>query len=448
MDITFVALIQKWSSNRIKKQELSMENSSRCWRLIKAFLFLLVVSISYQSYAQDSEGSSEIPTSEEVISNGQTLFENNCKVCHSVHEQVVGPALKNVFERRPVSWIQSFVKNSQKVIQGGDEYAQNLYEKFNQTQMPSFNFSDEEILSIVAYIKQESAKEPATAQAGQQAASGGEAQQGGSQGIASGYVTAILIALIVVLILILVVLGVLISVVTKYIKQKEELAEEDKEIVEQKFSFTKLARSPGFIWIVTFIFTAIVAKSAIDGLYSIGVQQGYAPKQPIAFSHKLHAGQFGIDCNYCHTGVRKSKIASIPSPNICMNCHMNIKKVTGSDQPSPEIAKIYDAIENNKPIEWIRVHNLPDLVYFNHSQHVKVGGLECQTCHGPIEEMEVVRQYAPLTMGWCVNCHRETEVNTKGNGYYTKLVELHKEKSKEPLTVEDIGGLECARCHY
>ena len=104
-----------------------------------------------------------------------------------------------------------------------------------------------------------------------------------------------------------------------------------------------------------------------------------------------------------------------------------------------EIQKIYDANESGVPIEWVRIHNLPDLAYFNHSQHVKVGGIECQTCHGPIEEMEVVYQYSNLTMGWCINCHRETEVNAKGNEYYTKLVELHDETSKNPLKVQDIG---------
>ena len=125
-----------------------------------------------------------------------------------------------------------------------------------------------------------------------------------------------------------------------------------------------------------------------------------------------------------------------------MNCHSAIKT------DSKEIQKIYAAVETNTPIEWVRVHNLPDLAYFNHSQHVEVGEIACQTCHGPIEEMDVVYQYSPLTMGWCINCHRETDVNTKGNEYYDKLVKLHSETSKSPMKVEDIGGLECSKCHY
>ena len=156
-----------------------------------------------------------------------------------------------------------------------------------------------------------------------------------------------------------------------------------------------------------------------------GVQQGYQPTQPIAFSHEIHAGQYEIECQYCHTGVMISKSANIPSANICMNCHTAIKT------ESKEIAKIYKAIDydpetgeygdNVKPIEWVRVHNLPDLAYFNHSQHVNVGEIECQTCHGPIEEMAVVKQWSTLTMGWCINCHRETKVNAKGNAYYDQL---------------------------
>ncbi|MEM7552272.1 MAG: cytochrome c3 family protein, partial [Bacteroidota bacterium] len=222
-----------------------------------------------------------------------------------------------------------------------------------------------------------------------------------------------------------------------------DLDEADKEIINQRFDFEAVFKSNAFIGLVIFFFVAVGFKSVIDGLFTVGVQQGYEPKQPIAFSHEIHAGQYEIDCQYCHTGVRKSASANIPSANICMNCHSAIKT------NSPEIKKIYAAIENDRPIEWVRVHNLPDLAYFNHSQHVQVGGLECQTCHGPIEEMEVVKQWSKLTMGWCINCHRETPLNTDDNGYYDKLVELHESAEDNSIfTVEDNGGLECAKCHY
>ncbi len=402
--------------------------------LILSFIFTVLLA-SGSVFAQDADG---IPSDEAVISAGEKLFKGNCTTCHAVHEKVVGPALKDVHTRRDVAWITAFVQNSQKVIKSGDAYAVKLYNEFNKTEMTSFDFSDEEVLSIISYIKAESAKEVVAAETASPAA-GGEA--GGSDE-PSQFMNLVMIVLLVVLVLILVVLAMIISMLKKYLGQKEGLADEDQEIIAQGVSIPALLKSNAFLGFAAFIFTAIVLKTVIDGAFTIGVQQGYQPTQPIAFSHEIHAGQYEIDCNYCHTGVRKSKNANIPSPNICMNCHSSIKT------DSKEIQKIYAAVENNEPIEWVRIHNLPDLAYFNHQQHVAVGNIECQTCHGPIEEMDVVYQYAPLTMGWCINCHRETDVNTKGNAYYDNLVELHEEKSKEPMKVEDIGGLECSKCHY
>lgn len=404
----------------------------------KTVLFLsLIFSVLFTqntAVAQDDG----IPTDEATISAGEKLFKANCTVCHAVNDKVIGPALRDVHKRRNLAWIQAFVKNSQKVIQSGDEYAVNLYNEYNKTEMTAFDFSDAEIASIVGYLKAESAKEIVVAVEETTAATGGEvASEEPSQ-----FVNTVMIVLLVVLVLILAVLAMIITMLKKYLSQKDDLSEEDREIAEQTFDMGALVKSNAFLGLMAFIFTAIILKSAIDGIFTIGVQQGYQPDQPIAFSHKIHAGDYKIDCNYCHTGVRKSKNANIPSPNICMNCHSSIKT------ESPEIQKIYAAIENNEPIEWVRIHNLPDLAYFNHSQHVQVGGVECQTCHGPIEEMDKVSQYAPLTMGWCINCHRETDVNTKGNDYYNKLVEMHNAHSKEPMKVEDIGGLECSKCHY
>jgi hypothetical protein len=259
--------------------------------------------------------------------------------------------------------------------------------------------------------------------------------------------------MIVILLLLLIILVLIINALKKYLDQKD-LSEEDQEVVHSKYTLGSMVRSSGFIFLVVFLVTSITFKTVIDGLYSIGIQQNYQPKQPIAFSHKIHAGQYEIECKYCHTGALKGKQANIPSANICMNCHSQIKE--GTNTGTGEISKIYAAIGfdpstgsytgKQKPIEWVRIHNLPDLAYFNHSQHVNVAGVECQTCHGPIQEMDVVKQYSLLTMGWCIDCHRKTDVNTKGNAYYDKLIELH--NSKKAMKVEDIGGLECAKCHY
>jgi len=299
--------------------------------------------------------------------------------------------------------------------------------------------NDDQIMTILGYIKFQSEK-PKDVVA---PPIPGKEQPGG---VPAAYLNIILIGMIIILILLVVILGFLVSSLKRFLDQKQ-LTEEDKEFVHSPISGGSILSSRGFIFIVFFIGAGLGFKAVINGLYSIGVQQGYAPRQPIAFSHKIHAGDMQIDCKYCHTGVMKGKSATIPTVNICMNCHNSIK--AGTQTGEGEIAKILSAYANNKPIEWVRVHNLPDLAYFNHSQHVNVGGIACETCHGPINEMEVVRQYSLLTMGWCIDCHRKTDLNTKGNKYYDKLVELHnKEKGKVPFKVEDNGGLECAKCHY
>jgi mono/diheme cytochrome c family protein len=410
--------------------------------LVKHLASVLLIVLSFTSIAQD------IPKDAAAIKVGEALFTGNCKACHRVKQKLIGPALAGVYDRAPsIAWIKSWVRNSSKVIASGDKYGNDLYAQYNKSQMLSFSqYSDDQIMGILAYIKSEADK-PDAAAAGPAT---GATAAGAQPSVPTGYLDAILIGMILILVLLLVILGIIITALKKYLDQKD-LSQEDKEVVHAPFTLGTILQSRGFIFLVLFIVTAVGFKTVIDGLYSIGVQQGYMPKQPIAFSHKLHAGQYEIDCKYCHTGVMKGKQANIPSPNICMNCHSQVKK------GSPEIAKIYRAIGydsvtatysgQQKPIEWVRVHNLPDLAYFNHSQHVNVGGIECQTCHGPIQEMDVIRQYSLLTMGWCIDCHRKTDVNAKGNAYYDKLLELHKD-SKKPMKVEDNGGLECGKCHY
>jgi hypothetical protein len=306
--------------------------------------------------------------------------------------------------------------------------------------MTSFSsLKDEDVMNLLAYIQAETVKGPV------EIIDPEDPNSEDPGGVPAAYFNAILIGMVIILVLLLAILGFLVSTMKRFLDQKD-LTDEDKEIVHSPFTLGSIVQSQGFIFVVIFVVTALSFKAVINGLFSVGVQQGYAPKQPIAFSHKIHAGQFEIDCKYCHTGVLKGKNANIPSPNICMNCHNQIE--VGTNTGEGEIAKLVSAYENNKPIEWVRIHNLPDLAYFSHAQHVQVGGIECQTCHGPIEEMDVVRQHSLLTLGWCIDCHRNTDLNTKGNAYYDKLVELHEKSSKNAMKVEDNGGLECAKCHY
>ena len=384
------------------------------------------------------------------VAKGEGIFKNNCAQCHATSAEVlVGPGLKGVRQRTPGdAWLNKWIPNSSNLIASGDAYAVQIFNKYNKIQMPSYpNLTEGDIKSILDYVDSANAPVAAALPAGG-AAIGTAQTQSGDSGSPSSLFTFVLVALMVVMLLILGVLLVIVTILSKAVTPSvvgvDGMTTTTGNTLTDRLrtGLKNTVNNPIIRSVVVWLFVLIVAKVVIDGSFSIGIQQGYAPKQPIQYSHKLHAGQYKIDCNYCHTGVNKGKSATIPAANICMNCHGVIKK------ESPEIQKIYAAIENNRPIEWIRVHNLPDLAYFNHAQHVNVGNVQCTTCHGEIEKMEVVEQRSSLTMGWCIDCHRKTEVNTKDNAYYDKLVALHRKETKEPLKVANIGGLECSKCHY
>jgi len=232
------------------------------------------------------------------------------------------------------------------------------------------------------------------------------------------------------------------------------------------------------------IFLSLIV-TLFQGLYRINIVENYQPSQPIAFPHDKHAGVNGIDCKYCHNSVTKSKSAGIPTVNVCMNCH---KQINGEGKPyAAEIKKIYSAAGydptgsgkytgNTKPIVWNKVHVLPDHVYFNHSQHVVVGGIDCKQCHGDMTKMsEAVKVQSveelnkiegnqdlhkpTLTMGWCIECHgaKDVSLGDGKNGYYDEIhrrlrdndKSLYKKYLKDnKVTVSELGGWECAKCHY
>ncbi len=315
------------------------------------------------------------------------------------------------------------------------------------------------ILSILAYIKAEGDKPAAPA--------GGAAAGGTAAAADTGVSDFMLIGLIIVIIvafLIIFALNKVISTLESLLLKKPEIftaIEEEEKIEKDKLSGLKrLTKNKKFVFFVIILAVIFLGSATLKEMWVTGVHEGYQPVQPIKFSHQLHAGINKIDCQYCHSGAYKSKNASIPSLNVCMNCHNYVQATDKYDgQISPEIQKIYTALDynpdtkvygpNQKPVEWVRIHNLPDLAYFNHSQHVSVAGVKCQKCHGPIETMPEVFQYSPLTMKWCINCHKETEVNHKDNAYYDKLIAAHdKLKKGEKITAAALGGIECGKCHY
>ncbi|WP_028297484.1 cytochrome c3 family protein [Olivibacter sitiensis] len=387
------------------------------------------------------------------VKEGESLFKQKCTSCHAINSDMVGPALKGVNDRYSEEWLLKWIKNSQALVASGDEQAVALFEGHNRVAMTPFpDLSDDQIRSILAYIDD----------AGQAPAASATAEGGAANNNdVSGFMLVGLGIVIVIALLVIFALNRVIRTLERIIVNKEiEIVDEEEEPKGPTLmdKVKVLSKNKRLVFFAVLMLVVFLGSAGWKTLWDVGVHQGYQPVQPIKFSHQLHAGINQIECQYCHSGAFKSKNASIPSANVCMNCH---KYVTASDkyngETSPEIQKIYDALDwdgqnygpDQRPIQWIRIHNLPDFAYFNHSQHVSVAGLECQNCHGPIETMDEVYQFSPLTMKWCVNCHRETEVNHKDNAYYDKLVAAHdKLKEGDKITAASLGGLECGKCHY
>lgn len=400
-------------------------------RISHIFLSLILVLSATYASAQD-------------VDNGKALFNANCAACHKLDKKMIGPALGGVTQNRDAEWLHKWIKDNAALRASGDGDAIAIFEEYNGSVMPGFpGLSDQDIDDILAYTDFVPEPKPGETAPVPQMAEGEDDN------------TALLVVLGGVLLL-LIVLMVRVKNTLKQVK-----GDPTSTIIEDANVITRTAlKNPRIMTMVTIVVAVVFLSGLYDVLMGIDVTQSYQPKQPIAFSHKIHAGENQIDCNYCHYAARKNMESNIPSADICMNCHMNIQE--GTNTGTEEISKIYAAIGfdpetgsyiedyEQRPIEWVRIHELPDLSYFNHSQHVTVGELECQTCHGPIEEMEEVYQYAPLTMGWCINCHRETKVQVESNDYYAKMHEELKEKfgKDAQITVEMIGGLECGKCHY
>lgn len=380
---------------------------------------------------------------------GEKLWKANCTSCHKVHKKVIGPALVGVSEKYEKEWLYKWIRNSQAFVKEGDQRANAIFEEYGGSIMTAFpTLKDGDIDNILAYIN--TVPVPSDDAGGAATGgTGGEVQNGWTpSNIFIGIMGLLLLAIV----------GILAFV----LRSLDNILRERRGLKPSApYTISSIFKNRAFRITTGLAMFALLAVTTYDSAGSLGRQEGYQPDQPIKFSHKLHAGQYGIDCQYCHVGANRGKSSVIPSANICMNCHKQVQE--GPTYGKKEIQKIYDAVGfdpktktyiegyEQKPIEWVRIHNLPDHVYFNHAQHVNAGQLECQQCHGEIQEMEVVKQQESLGMGWCIDCHRETKVNFKGNEYYSVYAKFHEEieaGERTGVTVEDIGGLECQKCHY
>ena len=354
--------------------------SSKSLNFIFSLLFFILLN-SFSTYAQSVE-------------EGEKLYKANCTACHMIDKKLIGPALEGVNDKYSEEWLIKWIKNSAEMIASGDPQAVAIYEEYNKSPMTSFlHFSDEDVVNILAYIE----AAPSMVEAVSASSAGGSISV-----IEDNTTDYILLTFFLTLLL-------LIAGLWKIKNMLKTAANESpKDLVESIISIVSayLERTP--LVVLTVLLLAVGgANAAWNIMTGVGVYQNYAPEQPIKFSHKLHAGDNQVDCNYCHSSARHSKHSGIPSASVCMNCHTYINEGPSGTE---EIQKIYDAVGfdpekgqyiegyEEKPIKWVRIHNLPDLAYFNHSQHVVAGGLECQDCHGPVEEMEVLAQHSELTM--------------------------------------------------
>lgn len=446
-------------------KKVNYRNLSSCLSLL---LLALLLTFSTTVSAQDEAAAKNADAAEATeaapadsaggdVAAGEKLFKANCAACHKLDRKATGPALRGVADKHDREWLYKWIKNSQELIASGDPVAVQLFEENNQSVMTAFpQLSNTDIDNILAYTSQPK-PEPTVAQV--------PVDGGGATGNGDGVSNSIVLGALALVFLLLVVMLFLVTNTLKKIASANGVDYPEKE---PRTPIWKAFVQNQFLVLVTSVFLILAAGYFMYGyLMQVGVDQGYAPVQPIHYSHKIHAGANQIDCNYCHSSARRSKHSGIPSLNVCMNCHKNIAEVapeTATEEYSKEfydgeIAKLYDAVGwdvneqaytgEEKPVKWVRIHNLPDFAYFNHSQHVTVAGVACQKCHGPVEEYEIMKQFAPLTMGWCINCHRETNVRMEGNEYYEKIHEqLAQKYGVEQVTAAQMGGIECGKCHY
>ena len=411
-------------------------------RTLLSALFFLLLSVGNKLTAQD----------------GKTIFQNNCASCHSVTKDLTGPALAGVTTRGP--WtdrkkIYEWVHNPAKFM-ASDKYTQDLKQRFGGTMMQSFpQLTEKEIDAVVDFVS----KAPAAPKPGEKPV-GGEGFDEKDNSILYGVLTLILAV---------------VALIMLQVNSNLRKLADDKDGVPAHEPIP-FYRNKSYITLLVLLLFVVGGYYVVKGAIGLGRSQSYQPEQPIFYSHKVHAGANQINCLYCHGGAMEGKHANIPSVNVCMNCHMTINEYSGSAgklfredgtevNGTAEIQKIYEAagwdpakkqyVNQGKEISWTKIHNLPDHVFFSHAQHVNAGKVQCQTCHGEITKMDEVYQFADLSMGWCINCHRTTKVNFDkdgdGNKFYSIYKKFHdeiKEGKRDSVTVNDIGGLECQKCHY
>ncbi|TSJ46737.1 cytochrome c3 family protein [Fluviicola chungangensis] len=417
--------------------------------------------------------------------DGGALFKAKCATCHSPHKDGTGPKLFHVREKWAAEGakegsIYQWVANWNAAA-AADPYAKKIsgLKSTAMNTFPDLAGKTEEIDAIFNWVDEQ--PDPSAGPAnGQSVAAGAAAEE-----VEEDSLSWVWILMGVVFVVIIMAVG----GVRRQLRNATR--EHDGQSVDDDLSFGQEFKAwawkyKSYVGLGGLVITFSLIVSLFLSLYSIGVLEDYQPSQPIEFPHDIHAGKNGIDCKYCHNSAIDGKTAGIPTVNVCMNCHKQINGNTPEQQE--KIAKIYAAAGydpatqkysgKTKEIIWNKVHVLPDHVYFNHKQHVVAGQVDCKQCHGdmtkmnetakvqPVSELNKVEGNVPLTkatltMGWCIECHAEKEISSgsldsKGSNYYN---EMHNRLLKDrklynkfledkKITVKELGGWECAKCHY
>ncbi len=414
-------------------------------RLTLIFLSLFVFSI-FNGSAQD-------------VAAGKTLFMSKCASCHNVLKKGTGPALAGLEERHKWADHNELLKwiNNPAGYMATDPYTQGLKAEYGSMMTAFADITLKNVDDMVAYINSATNPPPVITDP-----NNSQTEKSNSNAVIFGVISLIL--------------GIIALILMQVNSNLKKMSDDVEGI--RRPEPTPFYRNKIYIAMIALVFFVVGGYYVSKGAIGFGRQKDYQPEQPIYYSHKVHAGINQINCQYCHSSVMESKHATIPSVNVCMNCHKAISTYekgpklydeSGNEiNGTNEIQKLYkyaafDPKNPNawdpskaKPIEWVKIHNLPDHVYFNHSQHTKAGNVQCQSCHGEITEMHEVKQASELSMGWCVNCHRETKVNfnysdSTGNKFYSIYEKFHndiKNHKMDSVTVSDIGGIECQKCHY
>lgn len=426
------------------------------------------------------------------FSKGKDLFQKNCTSCHVMGKQLVGPDLTDIVSRLKKEqnlgkdWLLKWIHDNVSLRLSGDKYANEVFKKFNKLEMPQFlNLSNENINDILVYLENPDAfKDVIDVKNVDQVTSLSITEKFDDHIL---YKNLFFISFLIIIAL-LIWIALKLDVLVKLTQDEYGIIIDKKNINYIHFFISFFKKNQIFLYSVYFFLGFLVIYGFWSILFGIGVDKGYQPSQPIYFSHKIHSEINKIDCQLCHSSAKYGKFSGIPSLNTCMNCHRVISQYNGKYLENNksrafynnEIKKIYEYVGWNevnqsyskpkKVIKWNRIHNMPDFVHFNHAQHVIAGektiinsynkkninnkiNISCKACHGQIDTMNVVKMANDFTMGWCIDCHRTTEVDmTNGYNaiYFKKLHDKFKttHKNNINMTVDVIGGLECGKCHY